>query len=98
MREIYGPVDPVDFRFPPQRTIFESQKPFVAPIQFFAKKDFTPENHRKETDALKRSLNESELEGLVKGLLSAPVTVPTKFGKFLIKTALDALREKKSGQ
>ena len=52
----------------------------------------------KETDALKRSLNESELEGLVKGLLSAPVTVPTKLGKFLIKTALDALKEKKSGQ
>lgn len=95
MREVYGLADPLDSTIPPQRVIFESP---ISPAQFFAKQNFTPENHRKETDALKRSLNESELEGMVKGLLSAPVTVPTKFGKFLVKTALDALREKKSGK
>ena len=61
-------------------------------------KDFTSQNHRKEVDALKRSLTESELENMVFKILSAPVTAPTKLGRFLVKTALDAFKEKKAGK
>lgn len=51
---------------------------------------------RKEIDVLKRVLTEGELESMVVNLIKAPITIGSKIGGFMIKTALGAFKEKRN--
>ena len=98
MRELYGLFDPRDmdpmvFDFRAQKTIFEFPQLPTSSIQFFAKQH-TPEDEKRETEAMRRSMTPGEIEQHLGKLLSIPVKAgQTILGipvKFLIKTAKDA--------